>query len=142
VGRRAESLRQALGDSFRVLQHGGYRIRPVRAIAALEQGEGVIARLRDQYRRGRDIVMEVLSPHPRIEILEPEGAFYAFPRVKGLKSSLAFAKASSRKRTSASPRYTFGPGNEEHFRVCFAQSHDRLREGLERILRYIDRHEG
>jgi len=113
------------------------------AIAALEQGEGVIARLREQYRRGRDIVMEVLSRHPRIEILKPDGAFYAFPRVKGLKSSLAFAQGVLEEEdVGIAPGYTFGPGNEEHFRVCFAQSHDRLREGLERILRYIDRHEG
>jgi aspartate/methionine/tyrosine aminotransferase len=36
------------------------------------------------------------------------------------------------------PGYTFGPGNEEHFRLCFAQSHQRLTEALRRIVTYID----
>ncbi len=31
-----------------------------------------------------------------------------------------------------------GPGNEEHFRLCFAQSHQRLTEALRRIVTYID----
>lgn len=111
------------------------------AIAALEKGEKVVAELRDQYRKGRDIVMDVLSPHPLIELLEPEGAFYAFPRVKGMKSSLAFAQGVlEEENVGIAPGYTFGPGNDEYFRLCFAQSHDRLREGLKRILRYIDRH--
>ncbi|OGA44623.1 MAG: hypothetical protein A3G25_09515 [Betaproteobacteria bacterium RIFCSPLOWO2_12_FULL_63_13] len=113
------------------------------AIAALAQGEKVVAELREQYRKGRDIVTEILSPHPRIELLEPEGAFYAFPRVKGLKSSLAFAQGVlEEENVGIAPGYTFGPGNDEYFRLCFAQSHERLREGLQRVLRYIDRHPG
>jgi aspartate/methionine/tyrosine aminotransferase len=39
------------------------------------------------------------------------------------------------------PGYTFGPGNEEHFRLCFAQSHQRLTEALQRIVVHIDRQE-
>ena len=39
------------------------------------------------------------------------------------------------------PGYTFGPGNEKHFRLCFAQSHELLRDGLDRIARYIERHD-
>ena len=39
------------------------------------------------------------------------------------------------------PGYTVGPGNEEYFRLCFAQSHERLRDGLDRIVRYIERHD-
>jgi aspartate/methionine/tyrosine aminotransferase len=113
------------------------------AMAALERGEGIIAESREQYRQGRDIVLDVLAPHPRIEVLEPKGAFYAFPRLEGMKSSLAFAQGVlEEENVGIAPGYTFGPGNEEHFRVCFAQSHERLREGLERILRYIDRHDG
>jgi aspartate/methionine/tyrosine aminotransferase len=38
------------------------------------------------------------------------------------------------------PGYTFGPGNDEYFRLCFAQSHERLGEALTRIRGYLDRH--
>ena len=112
------------------------------AIAALERGEDVIARLRVQYARGREIVAEVLGRCPRIELAESQGAFYAFPRLRGLGSSLEFAQGVlAEENVGIAPGYTFGPGNEEYFRVCFAQSHGRLREGLDRIVRYIERHD-
>jgi len=112
------------------------------AIAALERGEEAVARLRDQYARGREIVMEVLGRCPRIELTEPEGAFYAFPRVRGLTSSLAFAEGVlAEEDVGIAPGYTFGPGNEAYVRLCFAHSHAGLREGLERIVRYIERHD-
>ena len=112
------------------------------AITALERGEEVVARLRDQYARGREIVTEALGRCPRIELTEPQGAFYAFPRVHGLRSSLAFAQGVlAEENVGIAPGYTFGPGNEEYFRLCFAQSHERLREGLDRIVRYIERHD-
>ena len=85
---------------------------------------------------------EVLGRCPRIELTEPQGAFYAYPRLRGLRSSLAFAQGVlAEENVGIAPGYTFGPGNEEHFRLCFAQSHDRLREGLDRIVRYIERHD-
>ena len=65
-----------------------------------------------------------------------------FPRVRGMRSSLAFAQGVlAEENVGIAPGYTFGPGNEEHFRLCFAQSHGRLREGLDRIVRYIERHD-
>ena len=112
------------------------------AITALERGGEVVARLRAQYARGRAIVSEVLGRCPRIELTEPRGAFYAFPRLRGMRSSLAFAQGVlAEEDVGIAPGYTFGPGNEEYFRLCFAQSHDRLREGLERIVQYIERHD-
>ena len=111
-------------------------------IAALQDGEELVQTLRAQYAGGRDIVMEILGEHPRLELSEPEGAFYAFPRVEGMGSSLAFAEGLLRDYdVGVAPGYTFGPGNEEHFRLCFAQSHQRLTEALQRIVTYVDRQE-
>ena len=110
-------------------------------VVALQQGDEVVARLRAQYRAGRDTVMEILGAHPRIELATPEGAFYAFPRIAGLRSSRAFAQGVlAEENVGLAPGYTFGPDNDEHFRLCFAQSPARLREALQRIVRYIDRH--
>ena len=38
-------------------------------------------------------------------------------------------------------RCSIGPGDEESFRLCFALSHGRLRERLDQIIRYIERHD-
>ena len=114
------------------LQSGG--------IAALAEGEPFIREMREHYRAGRDAVMEILAPHPRVELTEPVGAFYAFPRLRGLRDSLAFARGLlAEEDVGVAPGYTFGPGNEDHFRVCFASSRDRLETALRRIVRYIDR---
>jgi aspartate aminotransferase len=108
-------------------------------IAALEDGEELVKALRAQYAGGRDIVMEILAKHPRVELPKPEGAFYAFPRIRGMGSSLAFAEGLLEAfDVGVAPGYTFGPRNEEHVRLCFAQSHQRLTEALQRIVAYID----
>jgi aspartate/methionine/tyrosine aminotransferase len=109
------------------------------AIAALGEGEPLVRELQQSYRLGREIVLRVLGTHPSIELTPPQGAFYAFPRVPGLASSLEFARALVREtKVGVAPGYTFGPGNDEYFRVCFAQSHERLEAGLKRIARYLD----
>jgi aspartate/methionine/tyrosine aminotransferase len=111
-------------------------------VAALEHGDDTVRRLRDHYEQGRELVMSILAKHPRIELAEPHGAFYAFPKVRGLQSSLAFVEdVLSEENVGLAPGYTFGPGNESHFRLCFAQSSARLEEALNRIVNYLDRHD-
>jgi len=110
-------------------------------IAALEQGEPLVRELRARYRAGRESVMKILAPHPRIELHMPEGAFYAFPRIPGLRSSMEFAQGLlAEENVGTAPGFTFGPGNEDHFRLCFARSGDQLETALHRITRYLDRH--
>ena len=112
-------------------------------IAALEQGEGVVRQLREQYRTGRAIVDAALGGHELIRHLSPEGAFYAFPRIRGLEDSMAFAQDLLREEdVGIAPGYTFGPGFESHVRLCFAQSHEKLIEGLKRLVRFVERRFG
>jgi len=137
--RRYEEQMAVLGECFNTsapafVQRAG--------VVALEQGEPIVAELREMYRAGREAVMDILSVHPRIELSAPAGAFYGFPRVRGMTSSLDFVNGVLlEENVGLAPGYTFGPGNEDHFRVCFAQSKDRLIEALQRITRYLDRHD-
>ncbi|MDA1074073.1 MAG: pyridoxal phosphate-dependent aminotransferase [Proteobacteria bacterium] len=113
------------------------------AVAALEQGEPFVRQLQAQYRAGRDIVDQMLGGHPGVEYHSPAGAFYAFPSVHGLRDSLAFVEAILRETdVGLAPGYTFGPDNDSHFRLCFAQSHDRLKLGLERVVEFIEKNPG
>ena len=110
------------------------------AAVALERGEPLVKELRDHYAGGRDIVMELLGDHPRINLCQPQGAFYAFPQIRGISSSLEFALGLLQEEdVGVAPGYTFGEGNDQHIRICFARAHDQLREGLQRMLRYLDR---
>ncbi|HEX6265684.1 MAG TPA: pyridoxal phosphate-dependent aminotransferase, partial [Burkholderiales bacterium] len=61
-------------------------------IAALKDGEPVIARTRERFRRARDFLIRELRTIEQIEAAVPEGAMYAFFRVEGMSDSLAFCK--------------------------------------------------
>jgi aspartate/methionine/tyrosine aminotransferase len=113
------------------------------AVAALEQGEAFVAEQQRQFTQGRALVDAAFGDHPLIDYVSPEGAFYAFPGVRGCTDSMAFAEGVlAEEDVGIAPGYTFGPGNDAHFRICFAQSLERLEEGLERIVRYTERHYG
>ena len=108
-------------------------------IAALDDGESFLASFQERCRRNRDLVMEILAGHERVSLLEPGGAFYAFPRIEGVTDSLALARRIlDEKRVGTSPGYTFGIGNEGHLRLCFAIDTERLRTALHRIREVID----
>ena len=139
VAPRADAVQwAALSECFNTgatvfAQHG--------AVAALQQGEQTVQLLQEQYRKGREIVMAALGTHPLVDLAVPEGAFYAFPRIKGLRDSFAFAqRLLDEEDVGIAPGYTFGPDNDSHVRLCFAQSHERLEEGLQRMVRFIERH--
>lgn len=113
------------------VQYGG--------IAALEEGEGFLAEFNARCRHNAGLVMEILGRHPRIRLLQPEGAFYTFPKIEGVTDSLAFAlRVLNRAKVGIAPGYTFGPDNGDHVRLCFAIASDRLEEALHRIIRVLD----
>jgi len=112
-------------------------------VAALEQGEAFVRSQQAQFRRGRELVDAAFGNHPLFDYNSPAGAFYAFPRVKGCSDTLDYVeRVLAEEDVGLAPGYTFGPGNESHFRICFAQSHERLQEGLDRIVRFTERHYG
>jgi aspartate/methionine/tyrosine aminotransferase len=109
-------------------------------IAALSEGEGFVAEFRERCRTNRDLVMRTLGAHPKVALLKPEGAFYAFARVEGCTDSLALARrilADGKVGTAAG--YTFGEGNDGYLRLCFAISTPRMEEALGRVVGVLDR---
>lgn len=109
-------------------------------IAALDQGEDFVRDFVARCARNRDVVMEILGGHPRVKLSRPQGAFYAFPRVEGLADGLAFCRrVLAEARVGIAPGYAFGPGNEAHFRLCFARKTEEVEEACRRILAVIDR---
>ena len=114
------------------VQYGG--------IAALEQGEGFVAEFRRRLETNRDLVMEIIGGHPRVTLLKPEGAFYAFPKIDGVDDSLQFArKVLAEAKVGIAPGYTFGIHNSGHVRLCFAIASERLEVALRRLRGVIDR---
>jgi aspartate aminotransferase len=109
-------------------------------VAALEDGEGFVRELVARCARNRGLVLDILGSHPRVRLARPQGAFYVFPRIEGLVDGLAFCRrVLAEARVGIAPGYTFGPGNETHFRLCFARKAEEVEEACRRLVRVIDR---
>ena len=108
------------------------------ALAALSpEGEKFRGELLARCAKGRDIVESFLKNQNRIRWMKPDGAFYGFLYVDGLKDSLKFAKQMVRnEKVGVSPGAAFGlgdPRDDAYLRICFAQDQAKLAEGLGRI---------
>lgn len=117
------------------------------AIAALTGPQDGVTMMLDEYRRRRDAVWGWLTVDPRITCVKPRGAFYLFPYVAdvleatGFLSTSAFAEALL---AEAHVAVTAGEGFDApgFFRLSYATSIDRLREGVDRIHAFIARRSG
>ena len=107
-------------------------------IAALKEGEPVIARTVERFRDARDFLVKQLKTVPRVQVAVPDGAMYAFFRVEGMADSLAFCKRLVREQgLGLAPGAAFGPEGEGYVRWCFAASHDKLADGVARLRRAL-----
>ncbi|HVL36351.1 MAG TPA: pyridoxal phosphate-dependent aminotransferase [Burkholderiales bacterium] len=108
------------------------------AIAALREGEPIIARSLERYRAARDFLVRGLEALPGVQAATPEGTMYAFFRVEGVHDSLEFCKRLVRGYgLGLAPGSAFGPHGEGYVRWCFAASQDKLAEGLARLARAV-----
>jgi aspartate/methionine/tyrosine aminotransferase len=107
-------------------------------LAAVTQGEPVVARFRARLHGARDFLVARLAALPGVEIAPPPGAMYAFFRVAGMTDSLAFCKRLVREaKLGLAPGVAFGPEGEGFVRWCFASSGERLAEGVARLARAL-----
>ncbi len=60
------------------------------AIAALTESQQSVQEMLAEYRRRRDWLVPALNKIPGVQCSMPEGAFYAFPNVKGLIAACGF----------------------------------------------------
>jgi aspartate/methionine/tyrosine aminotransferase len=108
------------------------------ALAALSpRGAAFRAELLDRCRKGRDVVQEWIGRQNRVRWMKPEGAFYGFLHVEGLKDSLRFCQEMVRNdKVGVSPGWAFSlgdPRDDSYLRICFAQDSARLAEALGRL---------
>jgi aspartate/methionine/tyrosine aminotransferase len=103
-------------------------------IAALKDGEPVIARTLQRFRKARDFLVGELRNIPKVRVALPDGTMYAFFEIEGVRDSLAFCKRLVREQgLGLAPGAAFGPEGEGFVRWCFAASEDRLADGLKRL---------
>ena len=116
------------------------------AAAALNSPQECVAEMLAEYARRREWLIGELDALPGIDCVTPEGAFYAFPSVRGclkgeIKSSGEFAERLL-KDEHVVVTDGAGFGVEGFVRISYATSMDRLEEGVRRIRRVAERFAG
>ena len=103
-------------------------------IAAVKEGEPVIARTRFRFRKARDFLVSRLREMPNLQVAVPSGTMYVFFKVAGMNDSLAFCKKLVRDTgLGLAPGAAFGPQGEGFVRWCFAASEEKLADGVSRL---------
>jgi aspartate aminotransferase len=116
------------------------------AVAAISGNQSCVERMVAEYAKRREYVLDQLKGVPGVTCTEPEGAFYVFPNVSALfgrawngrtlKTSGEVAAALLESvHLSVVPGDPFG--SDEHVRMSYATSMDRLEEGLNRFDRFV-----
>jgi aspartate/methionine/tyrosine aminotransferase len=107
-------------------------------IAALRDGDTYVDALRAHYAKRRAQVLDALAAVPGVSIPEPEGAFYAFAQIAGLRDSAAFTADLLRHTGVAlAPGVAFGAAGEGYVRLCFAATETMLTDALGRLRQYL-----
>jgi aspartate aminotransferase len=107
------------------------------ATEALNGSQDSVATMLAEYTRRREWLLGALNDIPGLRCPEPEGAFYAFPDVRGcfkgkVHTSGDFANALLEKeQTVVTDGLAFGA--EGFLRISYATSMERLEEGVKRI---------
>lgn len=110
-------------------------------LAALREGEGDVARMLDQYRTRREVLLNGLTrlgiPVPGLPAAA-SGAYYVLADARNLDpDSMRLARRILEEaRVGVTPGIDFGTAAEGHLRFSFASALDRIQEGLGRIERW------
>ena len=133
VGRKAAQL-----NEFIVSHAASFTQRA--AQAALAQGEEEVKRMLGRYKENRDFCLRMLSEIPGVSVPSPDGAFYLFPKIEGLKDSFEFCRRLLHEtRVGIAPGVAFGAGGEGSVRICYAADRSILKEGMEKFVGFVTR---
>jgi aspartate aminotransferase len=113
------------------------------AVAALNGPQDSVATMLAEYTRRRAWLLQALKEIPGIKCSEPEGAFYAFPDVRGclnngLKTSADFAQRLLEEEHVVVTDGA-GFGTEGFVRMSYATSMEQIQEGVRRIKRFAEK---
>jgi aspartate aminotransferase len=112
------------------------------AVEALAGPQESVATMLAEYTRRREWLLNALNEIPGLKCPQPEGAFYAFPDVRGclkgrLRTSADFSnELLDKEQTVVTDGAGFGA--DGFIRISYATSLDRLQEGVKRISRIAE----
>lgn len=110
------------------------------ALAALQGPQDCVKEFRDAFNKRRQIVFEALGRTDKLEFVKPEGAYYAMVKVVGNVDDYDLSmRLLHEAKVAVVPGSAFGPGGESHIRLSFGCEEEQLKEGLRRLVGYLEK---
>lgn len=110
------------------------------AIAGLDgSADADIEMMRKEFKKRRDLAVELFNESDKLSVSKPDGAFYLFVNIKKVTNdSMKFATdLLSEKGVAVVPGLGFG--TEGYFRFSFATDEETIREGIKRIRAFCEK---
>lgn len=101
---------------------------------AMNHGDGDVAKMRSEYRRRRDFLVEALNGIG-FKTIMPKGAFYVFPDISssGLDGEEFAMKLLKEQKVAVVPGNAFGSGVDKFVRLSYATSLDKIKIAVSRM---------
>lgn len=108
------------------------------AVEALKGPQDFIKNVIKEYDEKRRLAYKLLKEMEGVEVVEPKGAFYIFPRITYAKDSNKFCEELLiRYKVAVVPGSAFGESGEGHIRISYATSKEKLELGLRRLSDFL-----
>jgi aspartate aminotransferase len=108
------------------------------ALVAVTEPTDWPQRMRREYQARRDIVARMVATVPGLELVVPQGSFYAFIRYGSDVPATDVVARAREQGVAVRPGSEFGPSGEGFVRVAFSTGRERLTEGMERLLGVLE----
>ena len=103
-------------------------------VAALKGPREPVEEMVAEFRRRRDFVVRRIGEINGLSMVEPKGAFYAFPKYEfDMDSDRMGDYLLDQAHVGVTPGSSFGKFGEHHFRISYATGMEQLEKGLDAI---------
>jgi len=137
VAGRSDLVQKATEMNEFIISHAPSMVQKAGEIA-LREGEPEIKSMVARLKQNLAFCQQALESMSEVILPRPEGAFYLFPRIKGLEDSFEFCKELLLKtRVGLAPGVAFGSGGEGSIRICYAADRCVLEPAMTRLAEFL-----
>jgi len=111
------------------------------AVAALTGPQDCVQEMVKEFDKRRKHVLSELNKISKLSYTKPKGAFYVFPNFSGYEKSddVLAARLLKEAGVVTAPGSGFGRAGEGHLRISYSVSYEQVKEGMERIKKFLER---
>jgi len=109
-------------------------------LEALYGDKEPVAKMMDEFRQRRDVIIEGLNSLPGVTCIKPKGAFYAFPNITktGLTSEEFAERMLNEAGVALAPGPIFGENGEGYVRMCYCNSMENIKKAIGKMKNVLD----